>query len=312
MEKYRIASNLTENVPCRNLARPESILKGLGVLVGTAALVVLGVLGLARLIVPDVATFDEGFVGDEGETVEFVATAVGARLEISGAREATVTLDRTVSGPSFGIGDSTTRIFFERDPLAIDSMSHDGLAFFPDPEECEFTEGEHNEDVGLVAVQMSCPELVDIRGNGTISVEGQVALPSDLVIELDLPETGGVLTVGTEEWDIVDPVLIVGATRPGADELGLSLNPEEPEKGLFLSYDLESGRLFPGSLLYDGTTIDLEGVSCSISDQTIMVINPEAEINELTLDCDDVEIEGLGPVEVSGTIVYQKLYMTEG
>lgn len=289
--------------------------KGLGILFGAAALVVVGVLGLARLIA-DVPTFDEGFVaGDDtnGEAGEFVVTAVGARLEISGAREATVTLDRTVSGPSFGIGDSTTRIFFERDPLAVDQMSHDGLAFFPEPEDCELTEGEHNEDVGLIAVEMSCPELTDIRDNGTISVEGQVALPSDLVRELELPDLGGVLTVGGEEWEILDPVLVVGASVPdGAGELGLSLNPEEPENGMFLSYDLETGRLFPGTLLYDGTTSDLEGVSCSIRDETIIAVNPAAEINELTLDCADVEIEGLGQVDISGTIVYQKLYMTEG
>jgi hypothetical protein len=291
------------------------IWRGIGLLVGAAALVVLGVAALALVVVPNEPRFSDAFIDDtNGEAREFVATAVGARLEITGAREATVTLDRTVSGPSFGIGDSTTRIFFERDPLTLHQMSHDGLAFFPEPEDCELTEGEHNEDVGLVAVEMSCPELTDIRDNGTISVEGVVALPSDLVMELELPDLGGVLTVGEENWEIVDPVLVVGPSfrGSGTGELGLSLNPDEPEKGVFLSYDLESGRLFPATLLYDGNITDLEGVSCSIQDETIMVVNPQAEVNELTLDCDDVEIDGLGSIDIGGTIVYQKLYMTDG
>jgi hypothetical protein len=290
------------------------IWRGIGLLVGAAALVVMGVAALALVVVPDEPRFSDAFEEETDIEEDFVPDALGARLTISGARSDTVVLDDTVGGPTFGLGNSRTRIFFEGDPIGIGQMSHDGLAFFPQPEDCEFTPGEHNEEAGLIAVRISCPDLVDIRDNGSITLEGIAALPADLVTELDLPEFGGVLTVGEEEWDIVDPVLIVGPgfRGGGAGELGLALNPDEPEKGMFLSYDLDSGRLSPGTLLYDGTVNELKGVACFISDETIMVVNPQAEVNELTLDCDDVEIDGLGPIDIGGTIVYQKLYMTEG
>jgi hypothetical protein len=58
-----------------------------------------------------------------------------------------ITLERNVDGPSFGLGDARTRIFFEPSLLTITQMSYDGLAFSPEPDDCEFTEGEQNEDL---------------------------------------------------------------------------------------------------------------------------------------------------------------------
>ncbi len=311
MSKYRVVSNLTENV-CGSVV----IWKGVAVLVGAAALVALGVTGLALVMVPDEPTFAEGFVGtdDSEEEVEFVPTAVGALLEITGSREATVTLDRTVGGPSYGIGDSTTRVFFDRDPLAIGQMSHDGLAFFPDPEDCEFTPGEHDEDTGLVAVTISCLELVDIRGNGSITLEGFAALPADLVIELDLPETGGVIMVGDEQWEIVDPLLFVGPSFQGqgggAADLGLSLNPKDPNRGLFLAYDIDTERLTPATIFYDETVAEMTG-TCMLTDEEVMILNPQTQFRELTIDCENVEVGDLGTVEITGSVVYQKVYFAE-
>lgn len=303
MSKYRVVSNLTENV-CGSVV----IWKGVAVLVGAAALVALGVTGLALVMVPDEPTFAEGFVGtdDSEEEVEFVPTAVGALLEITGSREATVTLDRTVGGPSYGIGDSTTRVFFDRDPLAIGQMSHDGLAFFPDPEDCEFTPGEHDEDTGLVAVTISCLELVDIRGNGSISIEGQLALPADLVIELDLPERGGTVTIGDETISFGhDLHLFVGPSfDSGTSEMQLTAVSDSPLATLVFPYDLEADRLRLGRVAYSGGSTDIGPEECSHQMNELAVINPQAKIVEVTFSCPEIQLANVGRVPIEGTLVF--------
>ena len=148
------------------------IWKSLGVLLGAVTLIILGVVGLARVTVPDEPNFAEGLEegGTDADTfLETLPIAVGGQLELSGAKEGTVVVDQNVNGPSYGLGNSKTRIFFEGSPLSVSQMSHDGLTFFPEPEDCEFTTGVQNEETGITAVKMCCPELVDIRGNGTLS-----------------------------------------------------------------------------------------------------------------------------------------------
>lgn len=295
------------------------IWKGFGVLLGTALVILLGIIGLARLIVPDEPTFSEGLeeaAESDGGNVDFTPTAPGGLLEVTGAVEGTITLERTADGPTYGLENSKTRVFFESDPLTISQMSYEGFAFFPEPEDCEFTEGEHNEESGLVGVEVSCPELVDIRDNGTITLAGVLALPADLVIEVDTPDTGGTITVGNEEWEVVDPVLLVGpqfhGSNGGAGEITLALNPEEPSKGLSLYYDIEADHLSPGKVSYEGTATDLARDACDIVSETVMVVNPQVEFHELTISCEDVEVPELGTISIEGRVVYEKFFVEEG
>lgn len=291
------------------------IWKSLAVLTGAAALVVIAVLGLARLAIPDEPTFTEGFEGAENpeEEVEFVPTAVGALLEITGSREATVILEGTIEGPSYGIGDSTTRVFFESDPLAIGQMSHDGLAFFPDPEDCELTPGEHDEDIGLIAVTISCLELVDIRDNGSISIEGQLALPADLVIELDLPERGGTVTIGDETiWFGPDLHLFVGPSfDSGVSELGLTAVSESPPATLVFPYDLESDRVRLGRVGFSGGSTEIGPEECSHEMKELAVINTQAKIVEVTFSCPEIQLANVGQVPIEGTLVFEQIFSEE-
>jgi len=288
-------------------------LKGIGVLAGAAALVVLGVLGVSRLTVPDEPTFAEGFEEAAGAAEEFVPTAVGGALEVTGARQGTIDLDREVSGPGFGLGDDQTRIFFTGDPLAIDQMSYDGLAFFPEPGACEITEGEHNEEIGLVAVQISCPELVDIRDNGSITLEGVAALPADLVIELDLPDTGGTVAVGDREWDIVDPLLFVGPGFFGDDMTAIEflLWTRDALEGLGFRYDNETGVVSLATVHFDERTRDVGRADCTLTDDEVMVVNPQSQYRELTIGCENVDVPDMGTVDITGSVVYEKVETAE-
>lgn len=291
------------------------IWKSLAVLTGAAALVVITVVGLARLTIPDEPTFAEGFGGvdDPEEEVGFVPTAVGARLEFTGAREATVTLDSTVSGPSYGIGDSTTRVFFDSDPLAIGQMSHDGLTFFPEPEACEFTPGEHDEDTGLVAVSISCLELVDIRGNGSVSIEGQLALPADLVIDLDLPDRGGTVAIGDETISFgSDLHLFVGPSLDhGTSEMQLTAVSDSPLATLVFPYDLETDRLRLGRVGFSGGSTNIGPEECSHEMNELAVINPQAKIVEVTFSCPEIQLANVGQVTIEGTLVFEQIFFEE-
>lgn len=290
------------------------IWKGFGVLAGTALVVALMVVGLALLIVPDEPTFSEGLEesaeSDDG-TVDFTPRAVGGQLEVTGATEGTITLERTAHGPTYGLENSDMKIFFESGPLTISQMSYDGLAFFPEPEDCDFTEGEHNEESGLVAVQVSCPELEDIRGNGTITLEGVLALPADLVIEVDIPDTGGTISVGDEEWEIVDPVLVVAPSSLDDDMTAVAflLESEEPPRTLHLSYDATADRIsIVGFSVPREDFRELPAGECDVNDETLMAVNPEAEIRELTISCEEVDVPDMGTIDIEGSVVYQILF----
>lgn len=289
------------------------IWKGLGVLGLAAAAVVGVVIGLALLIVPDEPTFAEGFEESVDTPEDFVPSAIGGVLQVTGAREGTIDLDRQIGGPSFGLGDDQARVFFTGDPLAIDQMSYDGLAFFPEPEDCEFTEGEHNEEAGLVAVRIDCPDLVDIRDNGSITLEGFAALPADLVIELDLPETGGVITVGDEEWEIVDPLLFIGPRFRGDHMTAVEflLWTGEARQGLGLRYNDETGVISPATIYFDDRSRDVGPADCTMIDVEVMILNPQTQFRELTIDCVNIDVADLGTDRITGTVVYQKTYMVE-
>lgn len=293
------------------------IWKGFGVLAGTALVVVLMVVGLALLIVPDEPTFSESLeeaAGSDDGTVDFAPTAPGGQLEVSGASEGTITLERTAHGPTYGLENAKTKIFFESEPLTISQMSYDGLAFFPEPEDCEFTAGEQNEESGLVAVEVSCPELVDIRDSGTITLEGVLALPADLVLELDLPERGGTVTIGDETIAFgSDLHLFVGPSPDdhGISEIRLTAVSDSPQATLVFPYDLDSGLLRLGRVGYSGGSTDVDTGECSHDLSELAVINPQARILQLDFSCPEIQLANVGQVPVEGTLVFEQIFSEE-
>lgn len=292
------------------------IWKGFGVLAGTALVVVLMVAGLALLIVPDEPTFAEGLEeadaqSDDG-TVDFSPTAPGGQLEVTGAAEGTITLERTAHGATYGLENSKTKVFFESGPLTISQMSHEGLAFFPEPEDCDFTEGEHNEESGLVVVEVSCPELVDIRDNGTITLEGVLALPADMVLELDLPERGGTVTIGSEAIVFGPDLHLFVGPAPGdhgVSDIQLTAVSDSPQATLVFPYDLESDRVRLGRVGFSGGSTDIGPEQCSHEINELAVINPQAKIVEVTFSCAEIQLPNIGRVPIEGTLVFEQFLM---
>lgn len=289
--------------------------KGIAVLAAATGIIVLGILGLAQLTIPDDPAFSEGFteasLASDG-VLDYVPTAIGGEMEVTGAREGTLTLSRGFQGPGYGLGDDTGRIFFEADPLSIAQMYYGDLTFFTDPEDCVFTPGRLNEEIGVAAVAIECVDLADIRDKGMVSVKGYAALPADMVLERDLPETGGTVTVGTETWEIVDPMLIVGLQVFGdSDQPGMSLAPPDlAQRDLFFSFT-DDHRLQLQSVIYGEEVVEVSPSECTVSTEDLAVVNPQASIVELDFLCEGIEIPGLGTVPIEGNVVFDRIYYFE-
>jgi hypothetical protein len=284
------------------------IWKGLGVLLGSAALIVAGIIGLARWIVPDEPDFSEGFAtaGTTPEgSLDFVPSAIGGELEVTGARAGNISLEDEVGGPSFGLGNARTRIFFESDPLQITQMSHDGLAFFPEPEDCDFTVGELNEDVGIAAVQVICGELVDIRGNGTISLEGYLALPTDEVIERDLPELGGTVTVGALTWEIADANLGI-YPKSVVEPVTLDMWTGDYVQGMTFAMERETEALNLAQVYWPQGESEVPAGACSISTELMVQVDADNSIHRLDFSCASVAVRGMGDVPIEGSVVFYR------
>ncbi|HEX6300638.1 MAG TPA: hypothetical protein VF148_09270 [Acidimicrobiia bacterium] len=288
------------------------IWKGLGVLLGSGGLIVAGVVGLALWLVPDEPAFSEGFAEaseTSDGTLDFVPTAIGGELEVSGAREGSITLERNVDGPSYGLGDERTRIFFEPNPLTITQMSYDGLAFFPEPDDCAFTAGENNEEIGVAAARVVCPDLVDIRDNGTISLQGYVALPSDMIVERDLPEIGGTVTVGEETWEMAEANLgIYPPSHFGAspEPVFLDMWTGDHLRGISFEMDRETEALSLAQVYRPEGQSDVPVGACSISTEFLVQVNPNNSIHRLDFACDSVAVRGMGKVPITGSVVFYK------
>jgi len=287
--------------------------KPIALLTGVAAAIVLATVGLARITLPDLDTEAEAPAAGE-DLGEFMPTQVGGELTVTGAREGTIVLERQVDGPSYGLGNDQARIFFDSNPPSINQMSYDGLQFFLDPEDCTFTPGQHNQEIGLAVAIIDCPALEDVRGNGTITMTGYVAAPADLVLELDLPETGGTIMVGDETWEIGEygrQVLLIGQVQRGVvGSQGLRLSPDDPDgplmRQLSFAYDLNSERLMLESVFYDGVVTEVDADECSVETEELAVVNPQRSIHQLEFSCGSIEVGDLGPVSLLGTVVFER------
>jgi len=277
--------------------------KGLLMLAAAAGAIVLGVLGLAALTIPDHPTFSESLAGASASpsadgSLDFVPTAIGGELIISGARAGTLSLEDAVLGASFGLGNSQGRIFFEPNPLQVTQMSFDGLELFPEPDDCVFTTGERNEERGLVAVRIECAELTDIRDNGTITLEGYLALPVYLMAEFDVPEPGGEILVGTETWEIDEPVLYADHNGDSGLSLFASVG--------FMQFGYADDELQALALAYGQEFVTLSPDDCDVITGDPIVAGPGTEFIEMDFTCPGIDIPGLGTVPIEGHVVFER------
>jgi hypothetical protein len=210
---------------------------------------------------------------------------------------------------------------FEGTPpdAAVVQVSWEGMSFFPEPGDCTITPGELDDTLGIGHAQVRCTGLTDIRGEGTVDIEGTVGMALTMVGESDLPEMGGTATVGGETWDFNEALLfaIPFAAVAGEEDYNMILAREGTSRGcpgaecartsLRFSYDVQHHRLALVNVERDGADADLAPGACSLGTTELGRLTPSTAVVELTIECPVADVPGLGTVPITGTVIVQQI-----
>jgi len=288
-------------------------LRALAVLGAAFGGVVIVTLGLAWFIVtgPTGSAQASGGASPTGERggVPGGIPGLGGALTVSGDRDGTFRLSRDAVGDRYALVGDQGRIIFEGRPTHITQISFDGLEFFPEPDDCTLTPGENDSRIGIGFAELRCENLSDIRDNGTITLEGELGLPLDMVAESNLPQSGGSVAVGNETWQFAE-ALLIGFQRPaiaGSTEYNMELDDEARAASLNFIYDYVSHRLTLANVVRDGDASDVPGDACEFHVEEIGKPNPRTTVIELTLRCAQIEVPGLGRVSIEGTLIVDRV-----
>ena len=302
-------------------------LRSLAVLGMAFVAVVAATLGVAAVVVPGEppAGLVPGASGEPGAPATPMPTVVGrpgigGTLAVSGDRQGDFQLTRESVENRYSLTGSQGRISFDGQPVEVAQLSYDGLEFFPDPEDCTVTPLNLDTAIGVGRAELTCTEIEDVRGNGTISLAGEIGLPVDMLAERTLPLTGGSLEVGPETWTLEELFLftwqmpaIAGSPQHNLeliDRSGGQTGDDQPSQ-LNIAYDLETHALTPVSIERIGEQSAIAEGACRIEREELGRQNPRTTVIELTITCAEVEVPGLGPVAVSGTVVVDELAWPE-
>jgi hypothetical protein len=269
-------------------------------------------LGLANVIVPGGGADPQAADGGDGVGTPPPArqpiAGIGGNLTVTGDLEGTLTLDREDTNDRYALEGNDARIVFEDIPPVVVQLSWQGLEFFPEPSDCTITPGELDQQLGIGYADIGCEGLEDVRGGGTIAVEGTLGVALTLVGESDLPETGGSLTVGDETWSFPDAFLYNFPFNTGAGTDDFNMELVDVDRGtLRFRYDVQTHRLGLISVEREGEVSSLAAGACSLTMNELGRLTPSAAVVELTIDCPAAEVPGLGNVPITGTVIIQQV-----
>jgi hypothetical protein len=253
----------------------------------------------------------------------------GGSLAVSGDREGTFTLDRDsyevsiapdfergfarVEYGRFGLDGERGAIVFSTDPLAVEQIDLDGLAFYPDPDACTITPGELNPAIGVASARLQCASLTDLRDAGTISLDGAVALPADLLgMRGELPPSGGQVPVGSETLEFSDGRLLVQQVfTEETQRQALFLFGADEKSSLGFERDPETEAMYLTYIVIDEELFDIADDACTVSDVELGPLNPFTTVMELSIACDGLDLGSHGVVSIDATLVVDLIFESE-
>lgn len=307
--------------------------RSLAIAVGTIAGVAVVTIGLISIMVP--SPTDPLPSASAAPTADLAVPPdqIGGVLTIDGDRTGTLRLDTARSDPAVAIdgGPGTNvlgdlwlegadgRVAFSRDrDEGITKVDFDGLSIFVKPEDCTVSKGALNATSRLMSVGVHCAQLEDVRGNGTITLSGVVAVPSDLMGERgDLPPSGGSVTVGDETLEFSEAVemvstsVIIGGTERFfpltliADDEGVG----DPDDDWWSQASVLGLEQDPETMAYVLTSVQVRGelmtlaAPCPVSGEELGDLNDWTRVVELRIDCQDAALSSGGPVSIEGSLV---------
>jgi hypothetical protein len=250
-----------------------------------------------------------------------IPPATGGSLSVSGDRDATFSLDSDsydvgidpdfergfarVEFGRFGLEGEQGAIAFSTDPLVVEQIDFDGLAFYPDPDNCAITPGELNPAIGVASARLECASLTDIRDKGTVSLDGAIALPADLLgMRGDLPPPGGRIEAGDRMLEFSDGrMLVQNALTEDTERQPLFLYGDDEASSLGFERDPETAELFLTYLVIDEELFDVPEDACLVTDEDLGAVNPITTAQELTITCEPLDLGSHGVVAVAATLV---------
>jgi hypothetical protein len=286
------------------------------VVLGAAVLVVAGMtFGLAALIVPGAGAArvpdgspDASDGGGVPGTPPPLGEGAGATIMVSGDYTGHLVLTREDTSDRYGLAGDDGRLIFDGESQ-IAQISFDGWEFFPDPDECTVTPGEGDAETGLATATFECPDLVEVRDKGVVTLSGEMRLANDMVgLAPDLPDPGGETTVGSETWAFADAYLFLFPQSIGgpADNFNMVLTDEDLDAALNFTYDVQTHSVDLASVERDGVLIATPPDACEIQITELGRFSPRAAAAHMLLSCAAVEVHGLGTVAIDGDlIIYQ-------
>lgn len=301
------------------------------------SLVVLGVafagtvaitIGLTMLIVQDrvPSTAESSPTPFPTIAVGTVPTQTGGTLVVSGDREGTFTLDRAsyevavnpdfergfarVEYGRFGLLGESGAVYFEHDPLVVAQIDFEAMAFYPEPEACTITPGELNPAIGVASAHLTCADLTDIRDTGSVTIDGGIALPGDmLAMRGDLPPPGGQVDVGSQTLEFSDGrVLVQDVTIVGSGRQPLFLFGDDETSSIGFERDPESGDLYVTYLVVDEELFEFDDEACAVSASELGMLNPITTVLDLSIRCDEVDLGGHGVVTIDTSLVVDLVF----
>lgn len=316
------------------------MLKALLVLAGAALLVVVGVLGLAKLVLPAPGPDGRPSLAGASPTDSTVPAtlppgppaSVGGVLGVTGDNPGTFVVEGgnfMIVKPDQGGFPSQTRfsIWSGNDGLILDvDAEHglfvdqgiwDGLNLFPDPGDCTFTLTEDNPAAGVARLAMSCPEVTNAQETATIAIQGNVDLPRRLAYPDGRYRSGGVLQMegnltaemafGSAEWGVFRQEFSHEEEEEDADGFNVFEMGEERQDGSIPYYGI--GFHLDDEMNPQVTSVSIEdryftaASSCNVASESVAMVAPNTELMSIDIDCPSLTDDtGEVTVSLAGTL----------
>lgn len=309
------------------MRRGRDLLAELGMLTGMVGGVAAVTLVISALLVPPSATAEPTPTPEPTFDIGLAPQRVGGRLEVEGVRTGTLVLDEgrgglgnryevevenedeggvvhVVPAEDAILQGPDGRLRFERGTGLITLIDYDGLSFYPEPDDCDVTLGTLNKDNGLMAALVECPELSDIRGGGSVSIAGVLALPADVLRGRgDIPETGGTVDVDGSTVTFTEAEIFLAQDVTSEDErIRWGIHTAGFLSSLYFEYEIGAGQFFLSTIIVEEESAVLEE-PCPLEAEELGRINETTTAVRLTFDCAGVEVPGGGTGSVTGMIV---------
>jgi hypothetical protein len=292
------------------------------VVLGAAVIAVIGMtFGLTALIVPGAgvarapdASPDASGGSEVPGAPPQLGDGPGAVIAISGDYTGHMVLTRQENNERYGlVGDDGTVIFefgaTEDATASPAQISFGSWLFFPEPDECTITPGEGDLATGLAPATIECTDLAEVRDKGTVSLSGEMRLAADAVGQRGVPQSGGSLAVGDQTWTFDGAFMALwhGPAIAGVDPENLILTDTAEQGTIAISRNIDSEETWVSRVIADGGETDVPEEACTIARRELGKPSPTTMTVELTIGCAEVEVPGLGPVPIEGTLIVDEV-----